>query len=246
MPLYNTSSSAAASDTSLNATLPEGIEYVLYPAGICARACAFALDTVIQWSVIFAGIIVTEIFNGKLGTWFLLLTIFVVDWFYHFCWEIFGSGASPGKRLLGLRVVQNNGEPVSASASFLRNLLRFADTYLFLYLIASMCIALSPGFRRIGDWVAGTLVVWTSASVNRARAVNLSALSGDQTILPVVPDRPLTYEEKKAVLQFAARFPLLGKDRAREIAGLWTKGIDCKGMSADIYILSVARNYHGE
>jgi uncharacterized RDD family membrane protein YckC len=229
-------------DTSLNATLPEGIEYTLYPAGLCARACAFAVDTVIQWSIIFVGIIVTEVLNGKLGTWLLLLIIFVVDWFYHFCWEIFGSGASPGKRLLGLRVVQNNGEPVSTSASFLRNLLRFADTYFFLYLIASLCIALSPGFRRIGDWVAGTLVVWNSSS----RRMLKTSINFNADIIPIVPDHQLTYEEKKAVLQFASRYAILGKNRACEIAQLWTKDTDCGGMSPDIYMLCVARNYHGE
>ena len=213
-------------DSSLGVQTPEGIEFVLYPAGLPIRACALVIDYLVQGVLLFGILMAAGFLGWVLGMWLSLLLIFVLNWFYHTLFEIFCRGQSPGKRLMGIRVVRLDGSPVNPGASFLRNLLRFADTFMFLYLIAFICMLVSPAFRRLGDWVADTLVVYTSHSRVSGRltapALGRPGMPWLVDIPPVSPSRSLGYEEKQAVLSFARRYPLLGKARADEIAKIWT------------------------
>jgi len=242
----------SGSDSSLGVQTPEGIEFALYPAGVLIRACAWAIDTFIQGTLMIAIIITAYIFRFVLGFWFSLILIFVLDWFYHAAFEVFWRGQSPGKRFMGIRVVRADGSPVNPGASFLRNLLRFADTFMFLYLIAFVCMLASPAFRRFGDWVADTLVVYTAAahSPGTSPALRRSSMPWLADIPMVSPLRKLDYEEKQAVLSFARRYPLLGKARADEIAGIWTaklRGAEASDSETapSAYLLGIARTLGG-
>jgi len=204
-------------DTAFRAETPEGIEYTLYPAGICARFCAYSIDSFFQWIFLAAFLIVYfVVLRALAGIWLVLLVRFALDWFYHIIGDIFFRGQSPGKRFLGLRVVLEDGSPVSPGASFIRNLLRFADGFIGLYLIAFFSVIFSRGFRRPGDWAAGTLVIYTWQSRARHQPDRMDWL---RSISPIVPDRALSFEEKQGILLFARRYPLLGPARADEIAG---------------------------
>jgi uncharacterized RDD family membrane protein YckC len=81
--------------------------------------------------------------------WFLVSTL-APAW-----WEIRLQGRTPGKRRLKLRTVMAQGQALTRSSAVLRNLARLVDQIPVLWLIP----ALSPGKRRIGDYLAGTLVV---------------------------------------------------------------------------------------
>jgi len=241
-------------DSSLGVQTPEGIEILIYPAGFLIRACAWTIDALIQGTLMVAIIITAEIFRFVLGFWFSLILIFVLDWFYHTAFEVFWRGQSPGKRVMGIRVIRSDGSPVNPGASFLRNLLRFADTFMFLYLIAFICMLVSPAFRRFGDWVADTLVVYTAEARSPGRFVTpalrrpgMSWLAG----LPMAyPSRKLSYEEKQAILSFASRYPLLGKARADELAGIWEtklRGAESPNQETEssAYLLGIARTLGG-
>ena len=212
-------------DSALGVQTPEGIEFVLYPAGILIRSCAWAIDCFIQGVILLGLTITAGVLGEALGIWFLFLMTFALDWFYHMAFEIFNRGQSPGKRLMGIRVVRGDGSPVNPGASFLRNLLRFADSFMFLYLIAFICMLVSPAFRRCGDWAADTMVVYTDHARSPSRFTapilrrpDMPWLAG----LPMVsPPGKLDYEEKQALLMFARRYPLLGEARSDEIAGIW-------------------------
>jgi uncharacterized RDD family membrane protein YckC len=233
-----------AIDSSMGAQTPEGIEYTLYPAGFPIRACAYAIDTLFQWAFISAAMIILSLLEAVLGFWLMLLILFGINWFYHVFCEILFKGQSLGKRIMGLRVVRGDGSPVNPGASFLRNLLRFADTFMFLYLIALIVIAASRGFRRIGDWAADTLVVYTAnaqAPVWRPAAIR-------EGVESIAPPRPLSYAEKQAVLMFARRCPLLGPARADEIAAAYAETLragEDRGSPA-AYLLGIARRLSGE
>ena len=222
-------------DTSLGVQTPEGIEFVLYPASFLIRACAWAIDCLIQGVLIFVILITAGILSWVLGFWFSLILIFVLDWFYHTAFEVFNQGQSPGKRFMGIRVVRSDGSPVNPGAAFLRNLLRFADSFMFLYLIAFICMLVSPAFRRFGDWVADTLVVYTAHARSPGRftspALRQPGMPWLADVPMVSPSRKLSYEEKQAVLSFARRYPLLGKARADEIAGIWADKL--RGVGSD-------------
>ena len=245
-------------DSSLTVQTPEGIEFALYPAGFLIRACAWAVDALIQGTLMIAILITGEILLWGLGFWFSLILIFVLDWFYHTAFEVFWRGQSPGKRFMGIRVVRADGSPVNPGASFLRNLLRFADTFMFLYLIAFVCMLVSPAFRRFGDWVADTLVVYTDTARSPGRFM---APALRRSAMPWLADLPIThasrklgYEEKQAILSFARRYPLLGKARADEIAEIWTaklRGAESLGAKTETeprgsdYLLGIARTLGG-
>ncbi|MDR3167000.1 MAG: RDD family protein [Treponema sp.] len=204
-----------ALDSTLGVETPEGIEFILYPAGLAVRACAYVLDVLVQGVFIIVLLIIAGSLEDVIGIWLILFIIFGIDWFYHVAGELLFRGQSLGKRIMGLRVVRSNGSPVNPGASLLRNLLRFADTFMFFYPIALVGIAASRGFRRLGDWAADTLVVYTSRSPEPMRWYPRGRLPGEAVISP---GRPLSYEEKQALLSFARRYPLLGKARADEIA----------------------------
>jgi hypothetical protein len=181
-------------------------------------------------------VITAGILTELLGFWFLLLLFFALDWFYHTAFEVLCRGQSPGKRLMGIRVIRGDGSPVNPGASFLRNLLRFADTFMFLYLIAFICMLVSPGFRRLGDWVADTLVVYTDNARSPGSFTSPILRRPEMPWLADVPmaapSRKLNYEEKQALLMFARRYPLLGKARADEIARLWVGEPESHGRTA--------------
>ena len=252
----------AGSDLLLGVQTPEGIGFALYPAGLLARGCAWAIDAVIEWALLIGLNIVVYVFRGVLGIWFLLIMRFVLNWFYHAAFEIFCRGQSPGKRIMGIRVVRADGSPVNPGASFLRNLLRFADGFMFLYLIALACMAASSGFRRLGDWVGDTLVVYVAQTHAHGRLASPAFRRSDMVWLAVFPKvsppGKLGYEEKQAILAFARRYPLLGKARADEIAETWigklkdasnnsgSELLDTKeSVSASDYILGIAHTLGG-
>ncbi|MDR2552300.1 MAG: RDD family protein [Treponema sp.] len=206
----------ALEDTSLQVQTPEGIEYVLYPAGPLVRACAYGIDLFFQWLLL--GVLVIlygMILHTITGVWLIFLAQFILDWFYHIFWELLFRGQSPGKRFMGIRVVSGGGSPAGFGSSMIRNLLRFVDSFMGLFFIGFLSITVSPGFRRLGDWAAGTLVIHTWQSQAPERREPMAWLG---EIPSAVPGRTLSGEEKQGILMFARRYPLLGAARAGEIA----------------------------
>jgi len=236
-------------DSVLGVQTPEGIEYYLYPAGFAARACALAIDSLIQGLLVLIFIVFAGVLGRATGMWFLFILSFVINWFYHSAFDIFNCGQTPGKKIMGLRVVKGDGSPVNPGASFLRNLLRFADTFMFLYLIAFICMLVSPGFRRLGDWVADTLVVYADKAQSRfiSPALKRPDMPWLSDFPALSPSRRLDYEEKQAVLMFARRYPLLGKARSGEVAGIWVEELrpDGNDAPAEAVILGIARTISG-
>jgi uncharacterized RDD family membrane protein YckC len=235
--------SGAYADSSLGVLTPEGIEFALFPAGLPIRACAYGIDKMIQWLLIFVLFLAAGFLRDAAGMWLILILLFGIDWFYHCLCELFFRGQSPGKRIMGIRVVRDDGSPVNPGASFLRNLLRFADTFLFLCPIAFISMAASRGFRRLGDWAAGTLVVYTSKALALPRR---SGGLGQAEFTPLVPPTRFSHEEKQAILMFARRYPLLGAARAEEITRPYVLALGAAVPSAAGYLLGIARQLAGE
>jgi len=71
------------------------------------------------------------------------------------------GGKTPGKSMLGIQVVDENGEPPGLERSLVRNLLRFIDLLPFYYMGGFISIALTARQQRLGDLAAGTFVVRT-------------------------------------------------------------------------------------
>lgn len=238
-------------DTSIIVQTPEGIEFSLYPAGMLIRACSYMIDFVIQGLLFIIPLflfidIVIELF----GTWLMLLYFFLLNWFYHVFCEVCFKGQSAGKKIMGIRVVRSNGSPINPGASFIRNLLRFADTFMGFYIIAFSCMTLCPGFRRIGDLAADTLVVYTLNSLSPTRKSSIMWLHKYEKI---VPPRKLSNSEKQNIILFAKRYPVLGEVRANEIAKKYAEDLNDQidktvgtGLSYSAYLLGIARTLSGD
>ena len=175
-----------------------------------ARFYAFALDWVIRLAILYAVAIVAALMAG-LGAALMLILLFVLEWFYPVIFELTLSGATPGKRVFGLKVVMDNGLPITPAASITRNLLRTADFLPFFYGFAIVSMLTRRDCKRLGDIAAATMVV------HEARAVPRITLNA---IVPVVPVRPLTPENEAAIVALAARANRMTAERLDELAAL--------------------------
>jgi len=78
---------------------------------------------------------------------------------YFIIFEAFANGRTPGKRLVGIRVVRDGGYPVDLSGSVIRNVVRILEASLGFYVISAICALVSPRNQRLGDMAGGTIVV---------------------------------------------------------------------------------------
>lgn len=157
-------------DNQLTIETPEQVELEFQIAGIGSRFMAFVIDSLYQLvgflllMLIFAfmGSTIGQLF-GRIGeNWamaILILVYFGLYWGYFAFFEAIWKGQTPGKRSVGIRVVKDSGRPINAFEAISRNLLRSIDQLPGVYVFGLISMVLSKENRRIGDYVAGTLVV---------------------------------------------------------------------------------------
>ena len=197
-------------DTTLLAETPEGIDILLRPAGAVPRALAYALDFLIcfmAWSI-------SAAFLGSVkgvGVGMMLLLLFALEWIYPIVFELLPGAATPGKRALGLQVMMDTGLPVTPSAAVTRNLLRVADFMPVAFAFGLLAMLLRSDFKRLGDIVAGTLVV-------HAAQTRLAGASPPAE--PLAPRVPLARAQQVAILHLAGRARRLTPERVDELAAL--------------------------
>jgi uncharacterized RDD family membrane protein YckC len=197
-------------DSVVAAETPEGILLELRPAGLTVRFYAFALDWLIRIMIIYAAATAAALL-GRLGSAFVIVLFFLLDWFYPVAFELGRAGATPGKRTFKLKVVMDNGLPVTPAASITRNLLRVADFLPFAYGFAVVSMLLRADCKRLGDLAAATLVV------HEPRAAPKVEL---QRVEPIAPARALSPRDQAAVIALAARAPTLTVERLDELAAI--------------------------
>ncbi|MBC8027606.1 MAG: RDD family protein [Steroidobacteraceae bacterium] len=197
-------------DSAVAAETPEGILLELRPAGIPARFCAYAIDYLIYVLILIGAGIVAALFGG-IGAGFYLIFWFMLDWFYPVLFELGRYGATPGKRAMGLKVVMDNGLPITPAASITRNLLRFADLSPLGYGFGIISILLRTDAKRLGDVAAATLVVHQRRTAPKAML---------DMVAPLAPSMKLSARDQNAVIALAARAPTLTLERLDELAEL--------------------------
>jgi uncharacterized RDD family membrane protein YckC len=197
-------------DTVVAAETPEGIVLELHPAGLAPRFYAFLLDWLIRLVIIYAAAMIVG-FMGGVGIAFWLILLFTLEWLYPIAFELGRLGATPGKKAFNIKVVMDNGLPVTPAASFARNLLRVADFLPFGYGLAVVCLLLRKDCKRLGDLAAATLVVHEPLPAPR---VNL------EKVEPVAPIRSLAPRDQAALVALAARAPTLTVERLDELAAM--------------------------
>lgn len=197
-----------AFDTIHQVETPEGIDLQTELAGPTPRVIAYGIDFSIRTIIIIIVAIISAFF-GKIGTGVLLIVMFLIEWFYPVLFEVLKNGQTPGKKSMGLRVVNDNLTPVSWGPSITRNLLRTADFFPLLYLGGLVTCIWSPRFQRLGDMAAGTLVV------HHRKALGKGELPA---VLPVSPAIPLTVDDQVALVSYTQRHSQLTDARKQELA----------------------------
>ncbi len=198
-------------DTLRQVETPEGVTLNLRVAGVAPRAAAWAVDALIRFILFSILATVFATLLGKGGVGLVFLTLFVLFWFYMVLFEALNQGRTPGKLIMGIRVVSDNALPVSWTGSVVRNLLRTVDMFPVFYGFGLVAMLLDRDFRRLGDRVAGTLVVYDQ---HPGRS---SAPRATQAVPPVLA---LTTDEQVALLSFAERAGHLTDERQAELAGI--------------------------
>jgi uncharacterized RDD family membrane protein YckC len=161
-------------DDELLIETPERVELHYILANIGNRFLAAAIDHILQ--LLLVGLVLLLVYWMRrwgilvdaFGVWVVALTVlvlFAIYWGYFTLFETFWNGQTPGKRMLKLRVVREDGRPIRFFEAFVRNLLRIVDiSPPFSYAIGVATIIFNPRSKRIGDLVAGTVVVKERAS----------------------------------------------------------------------------------
>ena len=210
-------------DTTTAVQTPERVRFRYRIAGPGRRGVAWTLDALLQ-SIVLAFVALVVLALGRLGLEGFgigggMVVLFVVQWFYGACFEILLSGRTPGKLVLSLRVVTLEGAPAQPRQFLLRNLLTGADFLPALFGVGVLVMAMDDKLRRIGDRVAGTVVVDESRT----------AIEGTVSIEPPVHEEErrstparvdLTRDELRAIEEFMRRRPTIPAGRARELAAV--------------------------
>jgi len=194
-------------DATIHVVTPENIAFEYRLAGPFRRLPAFLLDVGFQAGILVGlGIVLSltiGFFSQGLASYLLLIAALVIWWFYGALFETFGNGQTPGKYLVGLRVLTDNGQPINGLQATLRNLLRAAD--LIIPLVGLLVISLNRKYQRLGDLVAGTMVVveerqWLTgvARLDDPRAIQLAAYLPPNFVVSRTLARTLaTYVERR-------------------------------------------------
>ncbi|UCJ18657.1 RDD family protein [Pseudomonas sp. MM211] len=222
-------------DTRYQVETPEGIDLALRPAGLVPRALAFTIDLLIRGAIL-AVVYLTLGMFGQLGMGIATIALFLVTWWYMVLFEVLNQGRSPGKQLLGLRVVHDDGTPIGWPASLTRNLLRFVDLLPFAYTLGIISCLSNRAFKRLGDIAAGTLVVYRDQSIERPSIPEADALRAPF---------PLDFAEQRAMLAFAERSEGLSTARRAELAAILAEPLQVDAEHAEGRINGIARSLLG-
>jgi uncharacterized RDD family membrane protein YckC len=204
---------------------PEQVRFEYRLAGPARRGFAYAIDLFVKLAVLFVlaillllGGVSGEDFQGwTLGVF--ALAAFALEWGYGVAFESLGNGRTPGKRALRLRVIKEGGYPINFTDALLRNLLRAADFLPSGYALGVVVMGLDPRFRRLGDLVAGTMVVVEERS-HVASTVQLRPAPTAQELAAMPAAARLSAVEREALDLFVRRLDRLGPARADELAEL--------------------------
>ncbi len=218
-------------DTVREIHTPEGVDLRLPAAGPMPRALAWVIDFGLRMGLLMAGSMLFALM-GDAGMGLYLVVLFAVVWLYPIVCECLLDGRSPGKRALGLKVVSSDGAPIGWMASIVRNLMRTVDMLPFGYACGLMAGLADPWGRRLGDLVAGSMVI----HVPPKHAIRPAIASAD-TVSPLVHLQP---KEQSAVLAFGERAPKLTPERQVELADLASPVTGACGQEGVVRLYGVA------
>lgn len=155
-------------DEFLKVDTPENVVFGYEVVGIGSRFIAALIDSfiILVLQVVaalgFGAVLIGAFRVESLEAWITavyLLLAFALLWGYYIFFELLWNGQSPGKRWSRLRVIRQNGTPITLTESIIRNLVRIVDFLPGFYALGLVAMFANQQARRLGDMAAGTLVV---------------------------------------------------------------------------------------
>ena len=203
---------------------PENIEFGYDVAGIGMRFLAALVDTTIFVLIMYVvfQLLDFDVWSPVFNTFVISSTL--LQCAYYIAFERFWNGQTPGKRVFGIRVVQEAGRPVTLMSSVIRNLVRLLDFFPIFYGTGTVAMLIDKRSRRVGDLAAGTLVVRDRQRVTLESLLSgansgrvASALAGNnKALLPNI--EALRPQDMALVHDFLLRRSTLPPDRRSRIA----------------------------
>lgn len=147
---------------------PENAEIRVPLAGTFSRAAAFMHDIVLQFFGLLALQFLYQFVTGMVNPFSFgrdffyglnMLLIFIWTYGYYPFFELLYNGQTPGKKAHGIRVISSNGQRVRLFSSLLRNFLRIADFFPFMFFSGIVATLLTAQNQRLGDLFANTVVI---------------------------------------------------------------------------------------
>ncbi len=171
-------------------------------AGVGSRFIALVFDTLIQILSYLALVIgINQLWpvsnlddtlpSGAARNWaiaIVALVTFLLFVLYFVLFESVTRGQTPGKRIVGLRVVKENGQPLQFIDTLVRNFVRLIDFFPGIYAVGSLTMLLNDRAKRLGDFAAGTIVI------KEGGAVKLADLTGSTSLARAIPELEPLFE----------------------------------------------------
>ena len=139
------------------------LEYSL--AGVGSRFIAGATDLMVQLSILGCAMFILALVAAGVtaGEGFVIalaaIVVFACTYGYDTAFEALRNGQTPGKDVMGIRVIRDGGLPCDFKAAAIRNLVYLVDGPLTLWIVGMLSIVITKRNQRLGDIAAGTLVI---------------------------------------------------------------------------------------
>jgi uncharacterized RDD family membrane protein YckC len=206
-------------DTIVRLATPERITFQYPLAGPFRRFWAYLIDVMVRGGIVMVAAIVAPLLSlgAPSGLGLVMVLWFLLEWGYPGFCEAFFNGRTPGKRVVGIRVVSDQGVPITGAQAMLRNLLRAVDGVPLAFVPGLASMMLTAKFQRLGDLAAGTMVVVEEGS----RKVGVARVEDPaiEAVLPWLPERISAGPElARALSDYVTHRGRFGRGRREEMA----------------------------
>ena len=233
---------------------PEAVALEFTTANVGSRILAFVIDAAIVGVVSFLGVLPLALTDATLPEWLVasILVIVIPGWYFGYFTvsETLWRGRTVGKAALGLRVVTKEGGPVRFRHAAVRTLLGLVDFGIGSGFFAILFIMLTRDNQRLGDLVAGTLVLRERSGLPAPAPVSFDVPAGLEPYVATLDVSGLSIEQYRAVRTFLLRTgtltPQARASLALQLAGPLAQRLrppPPQGVPPELYLRCVAAAY---